>query len=111
VAFDDPRQRLDTIVEALAAFEPAGIAVMHSPPEDVGPAIEWLRQYWGGPIGAYAEVPYPEGPQNDTRDSVSVDRYAALAAEWLAQGAAMIGGCCGTTPAHIAAVARTIRSG
>jgi S-methylmethionine-dependent homocysteine/selenocysteine methylase len=37
-------------------------------------------------------------------------RYAFCARAWLAAGARLIGGCCGTTPAHIAAVAAMLRS-
>jgi S-methylmethionine-dependent homocysteine/selenocysteine methylase len=33
------------------------------------------------------------------------DRYAALAAAWTAAGATILGGCCGTAPAHIRALA------
>jgi homocysteine S-methyltransferase len=33
-----------------------------------------------------------------------VDGYGALAAEWFAAGAQMVGGCCRTGPAHIRAV-------
>jgi len=32
-------------------------------------------------------------------------RYAELAAEWVAAGASVVGGCCGTGPAHTAALA------
>jgi S-methylmethionine-dependent homocysteine/selenocysteine methylase len=39
-------------------------------------------------------------------DEVEYSRYAA---QWLAAGVAAIGGCCGTTPAYIAAVSRIAR--
>jgi len=38
-------------------------------------------------------------------DAVDPDRYADYAASWVAAGASIIGGCCGTTPATIGAVA------
>jgi len=37
-------------------------------------------------------------------DAVSPAAYATAAREWLALGASLIGGCCGTTPAHTAAL-------
>jgi S-methylmethionine-dependent homocysteine/selenocysteine methylase len=37
---------------------------------------------------------------------LSPDEYAARAASWLERGATILGGCCGTTPAHVAALAR-----
>ena len=49
----------------------------------------------GRPFGAYANI---------LSDGDSPDRYAKRAAEWLALGARMVGGCCGTTPSHTAAL-------
>ncbi len=59
----------------------------------------------GVPFGAYANV-------GDIQDTSVVwhagnddpDAYAARASEWVAAGATLIGGCCGTGPAHIAGV-------
>jgi S-methylmethionine-dependent homocysteine/selenocysteine methylase len=34
------------------------------------------------------------------------EEYAERAARWMERGASIVGGCCGTTPAHIAALAR-----
>jgi len=60
----------------------------------------------GLPFGAYAhmgevdaEAGWPASPL------LSPAEYAARAAHWVEQGARIVGGCCGTTPAHIAAVA------
>jgi homocysteine S-methyltransferase len=39
-------------------------------------------------------------------DAVSPTAYAAAARDWRALGASIIGGCCGTTPEHVRAVAR-----
>lgn len=37
------------------------------------------------------------------------ERYVQWAREWCAAGADMVGGCCGISPAHIAALARALR--
>ena len=37
-------------------------------------------------------------------DNVDPAVYARNAADWLRRGARLIGGCCGTTPAHVAAL-------
>jgi S-methylmethionine-dependent homocysteine/selenocysteine methylase len=39
-------------------------------------------------------------------DAVSPDVYADYAARWIAAGASIVGGCCGTRPAMIEAIAR-----
>lgn len=67
------------------------------------------------PIGAYANVGRAEdllgeladwgkAPSSEAELAVRAARYAALAAGWQAAGASLIGGCCGTTPAHVRAL-------
>ena len=62
----------------------------------------------GAQFGAYANAGAPtEGlgwTVSPTPDAA--ERYADLADTWLAAGATLIGSCCGTGPAHIAALAR-----
>ena len=54
----------------------------------------------GVPLAAYG---------NTFAKPVSPADYAALAIEWVRLGARLVGGCCGTTAAHTAAVARQFR--
>ncbi len=54
----------------------------------------------GVPLAAYG---------NTYGDPVSPEDYAALATEWVALGARLAGGCCGTTAAHTRAVALEVR--
>jgi len=42
---------------------------------------------------------------------VGPEEFAAFARRFVQAGAKIIGGCCGTTPAHIAAVARALKQG
>jgi S-methylmethionine-dependent homocysteine/selenocysteine methylase len=42
---------------------------------------------------------------SDIREDLTPQRYAEFAAEWIAAGASIIGGCCGIRPDHLAAVA------
>jgi S-methylmethionine-dependent homocysteine/selenocysteine methylase len=58
--------------------------------------VERLRGL-GRPFGAYANFFGRSAPAED---------YARIARGWLAAGATIIGGCCGTRPAHIAALTR-----
>jgi S-methylmethionine-dependent homocysteine/selenocysteine methylase len=53
----------------------------------------------GVPLAAYG---------NTYADPVAPDDYAAFARDWVRLGARLVGGCCGTTAAHTAAVARLI---
>lgn len=59
----------------------------------------------GIPFGAYANVGHVDDTVGWTlTDAVSPAAYAAAARRWAALGATLIGGCCGTTPAHIRAL-------
>ncbi len=60
----------------------------------------------GVPFGAYANAGHADeeiGWRTDDPDGPQ--RYAELAATWIDAGATLIGGCCGTGPAHIRALA------
>ncbi|AKT37289.1 homocysteine S-methyltransferase [Chondromyces crocatus] len=77
------------------------------------PYVEQLATA-GVPFGAYANAGAPEEALGwDTaREPVACARaarvYAELASTWRAVGATLLGGCCGTGPAHIAALAASI---
>jgi len=55
----------------------------------------------GVPIGAYANAGTETWQSSEERH---VRSYAEQAFQWIDAGATIIGGCCGTTPAHIAAL-------
>jgi len=56
----------------------------------------WFKPNAGLPVVT------PDGKMSYT---VTPEMMGAHAAEWLAAGAGLVGGCCGTSPAHLAAVA------
>ncbi len=66
------------------------------------PYVEALSKA-GVPFGAYANASRWNEPP------CSPQRYAELAATWVAAGATIIGGCCGTRPEHLRELARRLR--
>jgi S-methylmethionine-dependent homocysteine/selenocysteine methylase len=62
----------------------------------------------GVPFGVYANAGEPsEGLGWGVPDGArAAARYAEYAKRWRDQGATVIGGCCGTGPAHVAAIAQ-----
>jgi homocysteine S-methyltransferase len=58
------------------------------------------------PIAAYANSGFPEYHDGRYIYRTTPDYFAAMAREMAAAGANLIGGCCGTTPEHITAIAR-----
>jgi S-methylmethionine-dependent homocysteine/selenocysteine methylase len=90
-----------------AASAGAGAVLINCIPPDGIDAMLEVASGAGVPFGAYAHlgemdpaVAWPRSPV------LEPEAYADRAARWVDRGATMIGGCCGTTPAHIAAVAR-----
>jgi 5-methyltetrahydrofolate--homocysteine methyltransferase len=58
----------------------------------------WVKPNAGVPKVVGAEVVYEAGP----------DMLAEHVAAYVEQGARIVGGCCGSTPAHVAAIARAL---
>lgn len=89
-----------------------------SAPEAMAAALAIFTGF-GLPFGAYANG-FQQITKEFLKDSPTVDaltarpeltpaRYADFALRWVDMGATIIGGCCETTPAHIAEVARRLR--
>ena len=61
----------------------------------------------GVPIGAYANAGYDQDLVGWSQQTLeSAERYLAFARQWIDAGAKIVGGCCGTSPTHIAAIAQ-----
>lgn len=73
------------------------------PPDHVDGMLPWLRDFTDLPLGVYPNLGYysDSGWRFDTR--VGPADYGELALRWRQEGAQIVGGCCGTSPAHIAA--------
>lgn len=94
------------------------ISVMHANPVSIGlncalgasemrPHIEELSQIAPCYVSAYpnAGLPNAMGEYDETPEQT-----AAIVAEWAREGwVNMLGGCCGTTPPHIAAIAKAVK--
>lgn len=102
-------ERLVDGLNALRPLAPLALLVNCLPPSAVPPAMSVLEGS-GLPFGVYANLghPLPDGSFEAT-DSTSPSAFAAHAASWATAGACIIGGCCGTTPEHMAAAAEAAR--
>jgi S-methylmethionine-dependent homocysteine/selenocysteine methylase len=70
--------------------------------------LEYLERLCnlGAPFGAYANAGSPEeGLGWGASESEAAQLYLEFARSWVNAGASIVGGCCGTGPAHIAALA------
>jgi homocysteine S-methyltransferase len=96
-------ESLSDAVRAVVPFQPAAILVNCVPADGVVRLLQEIQRTAPGvPCGAYANIGRPDPVQGWVNtDAQSPECYAECAAQWLAAGATIIGGCCGTTPAHV----------
>ncbi len=94
----------EDLLSALADPALAAVTVMHADAEVIPEAIEIIRSHFAGPIGAYAENGR-WAPPNWVFDGLTPGQYLQQAITWAEAGAQLIGGCCGTGPRHIQALA------
>jgi homocysteine S-methyltransferase len=102
-------QPLESAYAVLAGCAPLlATGVNCSAPRDVGPAIEVARRVTGLPAVAYPNL--GERWDNASHAWVGDGEYdVSLAAGWVAQGAAMVGGCCRVGPERIARLRSALR--
>jgi len=97
----------EPLADALrSAADEAACAVLVNclPPSNADACIDVLAAQ-PLPFGIYPNLGAPEDEVGFRRsEEVSPERFAELAADWATRGARVLGGCCGTTPAHLAAV-------
>ncbi|MDE8743047.1 homocysteine S-methyltransferase family protein [Pectobacterium polaris] len=91
-----------------------------SRPEVMAPAVKQAKAVFQQHqstlgIGVYANAFEPEDNQHAANEGLSRLRtdthpegYLALAQAWVAQGATLVGGCCGIGPEHIARLAQSL---
>lgn len=102
----------ESLEEAVAAVEPFGptaIGLNCIPPDGITAHLPRLRQLTELPLVAYAHINNPEPtPGWSFSEDATPAQYARQVKRWLDLGASIVGGCCGTTPAHIRAVRNVV---
>lgn len=113
----------ETIAEANAHLDGLPVAGMLAnccAPESISAAMRNLiatgRRYVGGYANTFVPVPETWTLDGDDetdgliglRDDLPPTEYCTFAGEWLESGATVVGGCCGTGPAHIAAIRESL---
>ncbi len=101
-------ERLADALDAVMHFAPDAVAVNCLPPDPIAACLPVLSQA-GIPFGVYANLGAP-GPSPDSprEHACTAEEYASHARTWLEAGARLVGGCCGTEPAHVRALAAAI---
>ncbi len=102
----------EPLADAAAAAADAGahaVLINCLPPSNVAACLDVLAAQ-PLPFGVYANLGEPEDELGFRRsEELSAEEFGALAASWRARGARVLGGCCGTTPDHLAQLAMRVR--
>jgi homocysteine S-methyltransferase len=99
---------LEDALAAVGALEPDLAGVNCLPAPHVIPALPLLAAA-GRRFAVYANLGAPLGDTSTSRaHDATPAEFAAHARGWLACGARIVGGCCGTRPEHIAAIAKAM---
>jgi homocysteine S-methyltransferase len=96
----------DSFGRAARRFEEMGVralALNCVPPDHVAGTLSWLRDFTDMPLGVYPNLGYLSAGGWRQEPGVAGKQYAELAMSWRAEGAQIIGGCCGVGPGHLAA--------
>lgn len=104
----------EPVIDAVHVAEAAGVAAVAfncSQPEALAASVRSARSVSELPIGVYANVLHEHSSDganeiiHDRRNDATPEAYAVWAERWVEAGATIVGGCCGTTSEHIAALA------
>ncbi len=104
----------DMFGRAARRFEELGVgAILINclPTDHVPGMLPWLRDFTDLPLGVYPNSGHRSAGSWRFDDAVSPGAFGELAAAWRAEGAQIVGGCCGTSPQHSSAAARTRLAG
>jgi S-methylmethionine-dependent homocysteine/selenocysteine methylase/SAM-dependent methyltransferase len=101
----------DAFGRAARRFEEMGVgalAINCIPPDHVAGMLSWLRDFTDLPLGVYPNLGYLSAAGWREESHIGGREYAELALGWRAEGAQIIGGCCGVRPEHLAAARQAL---
>jgi len=109
LSFEDESRPADTAAAVVAALAPLGVAAIGtncgSGPQPVRHVARHLAEQPGAPpVAAWPNAGLPQRVGGRLVYTAGPDYFADSAVRMLEDGVAILGGCCGTGPAHIAAL-------
>jgi S-methylmethionine-dependent homocysteine/selenocysteine methylase/SAM-dependent methyltransferase len=102
----------DAFGRAARRLEELGVAALLVnciPPDHLDGMVSYLRDFCDLPLGVYPNLGYLTNEGWRSESGVGGDEYAAMALRWRAEGAQIVGGCCGVGPQHIAAASARLQ--
>jgi S-methylmethionine-dependent homocysteine/selenocysteine methylase/SAM-dependent methyltransferase len=103
---DEP-DRLGSAARRLEQMRVDALLVNCIPPDHVAGTVGYLRYFTDLPLGVYANIERGFEPAA-LSDGTAPVSYDDLAMQWRAEGAQILGGCCGVGPEHLEAARRKL---
>jgi S-methylmethionine-dependent homocysteine/selenocysteine methylase len=99
-------ERIEDAVRAVEPFSPEVILVNCVAPDIAADLVAEMARVTRLPLGCYPNAGEPDMDEGvwNFDPSWTPERFAEAAALWVARGAQLVGGCCGTGPDHIRAL-------
>lgn len=100
---------LDDILTVLDKADVQAAGLMHSSADVTGEAMAILRRQYKGPLLAYPDSGYFRMPHWQFEEVIEPGALVEFARAWVDDGVQILGGCCGLSPEHIAALHQAFR--
>src|SRR5262249_32312100 len=99
---------LAQVLDRMPAGAEAMVGVMHSDFDVTDAALELVARRYDGRVVVYPNSGIYDMPHSRFATVCPPDEFVERARRWIDGGAAIVGGCCGIGPEHIAALAETL---
>jgi len=94
----------EEVVQVLDRFDVAAAGIMHTSCDVISDALNILRNIYDGPLTAYPDSGYFTMPNWQFEKVIEPKELRRFANQWITEGVQVLGGCCGLSPEHIAAL-------
>ncbi len=102
---------MESVISDVIDTNPLALMLNCRSTDEITRTLLLLHNLFHGMIGVYANgFGHPDDELGWKNEEGGVNEYLTSAKQWLDRGALIIGGCCGTTPEHIAAIHRYRKS-
>ena len=110
VSFEN--ERSIPLIDMLSVLDLANVQAagfMHSPADVIAEATAHLKRRYHGPLMAYPDSGYFRMPSWQFKDVIEPEVLVEFAHARVDDGVQVLGGCCGLSPEHIAALREAFR--
>jgi S-methylmethionine-dependent homocysteine/selenocysteine methylase len=102
VSFGDPQFSAGEVFQSIEPDSVEVMGLMHTAAPLISPGLEVLRKHWSGPVAVYPDSGYFKMPDWQFEKILNPAEFQDFSKRWAAEGATILGGCCGLGPEHIA---------